>query len=332
PTASSSSSRRQQSCAYSTPKLWHHLEPGGYRACFREQQRPPCASLLSRYAKDRHGHSLNVVIVASNDGGQRRLLVVAHFCGPQRLTHRQEHAAGLGAAAGLRVRHRRVVQPSTGETRLAILQPPATSSHARQASDLSQLTIDTGTSGDNVSLRMATTPPRRHARTDVRCSLSRRQKRRRRCDQEEAKMREEEELPPIPSALERTLKLRKSGFEELGLVIARGEKGTNGLRVTEVLRRAARPLAAAPSSTGDYVTAVNSESLRRVRCGRRWPTLGLALPVRAALELSDISVSSTSPRRTRKCIYNRCSSPDRKPKKFSAKPAEAATVAKIWRF
>ncbi|PAA80348.1 hypothetical protein BOX15_Mlig032896g2, partial [Macrostomum lignano] len=173
----------------------------------------------------------------------------------------------------------------------AVAKPPATSSHARQASDLSQLTIDTGTSGDNVSLSSfdshktdgddtatADTPEPR------RCSLSDGKSDGDDADQEEAEDEEdEEELPPIPSALERTLKLRKSGFEELGLVIAAGGKGTNGCVVTEVLPGSA----AARSGTlqpGDYVTAVNSESLRRLDVADARAAL------RRAAELSDISV------------------------------------------
>uniref|UniRef100_A0A1I8FBX9 Serine/threonine-protein kinase n=1 Tax=Macrostomum lignano TaxID=282301 RepID=A0A1I8FBX9_9PLAT len=123
--------------------------------------------------------------------------------------------------------------------------PPATSSHARQASDLSQLTIDTGTSGD---IRMATTPPRptRPNRVAARCRTAKATETM--PTRRKPKMKRREELPPIPSALERTLKLRKSGFEELGLVIAAGGKGTKRLRGDGSPAGQRGPLAAAPSS------------------------------------------------------------------------------------
>uniref|UniRef100_A0A1I8IM30 PDZ domain-containing protein n=1 Tax=Macrostomum lignano TaxID=282301 RepID=A0A1I8IM30_9PLAT len=251
--------QKQQSCRYSTPQLGTIWNPAAAEL-LREQQRAALRSLLSRYAKDRTDHSLNVVAAttAASDASSSSPFSASSTPSSSSVDMLLdlERLPDCGSDTDALFNHR---------------QPPATSSHARQASDLSQLTIDTGTSGDNVSLSSfdshktdgddtatADTPEPR------RCSLSDGKSDGDDADQEEAEDEEdEEELPPIPSALERTLKLRKSGFEELGLVIAAGGKGTNGCVVTEVLPGSA----AARSGTlqpGDYVTAVNSESLRRL--------------------------------------------------------------------
>uniref|UniRef100_A0A1I8IK69 PDZ domain-containing protein n=1 Tax=Macrostomum lignano TaxID=282301 RepID=A0A1I8IK69_9PLAT len=211
--------QKQQSCRYSTPQLGTIWNPAAAEL-LREQQRAALRSLLSRYAKDRTDHSLNVVAAttAASDASSSSPFSASSTPSSSSVDMLLdlERLPDCGSDTDALFNHR---------------QPPATSSHARQASDLSQLTIDTGTSGDNVSLSSfdshktdgddtatADTPEPR------RCSLSDGKSDGDDADQEEAEDEEEEELPPIPSALERTLKLRKSGFEELGLVIAAAEK------------------------------------------------------------------------------------------------------------